>query len=292
MKTSLITVAIPYHRNIAYLKEAIDSVAKQTIEPAQLIIIDNSAEGEAKNVLNDFPGNITYVRMPPGLGLAAYFNRCLDETKTPWCNILHSDDRLLPDYVKTISSIALRYPAAAGLFCRTMVIDRQGNRTFSFKDWAKWFFWPDTVPELQVKGETGLAALLRANFIMCPTMCYHLPVLKERRFDPAWNVMLDLDFHGRLLLEEELLVGVTQTLYAYRRHPSATTSLYEKNLAMFEEGRHCIQSLADRARSKGWERAALVGNRKIIYRLYVLSRLLCGSRPNTLRMSLHFLRRR
>ncbi|MBY0408375.1 MAG: hypothetical protein K2Q01_11855, partial [Rickettsiales bacterium] len=153
------------------------------------------------------------------------------------------------------------------------------------------YLWADTLPETPVHGEAGLAALLRANFIMCPTVCYHLPVLQNRRFDPAWHVMLDLDLYGRLLLDGETLTGIRQTLYACRRHPQAATTLHEKNFVMFEEGTRCIQRLADKAAALGWRRAAETGTRKRIYHLYVALRVLRNLRPGNIKASCQFTRR-
>jgi len=291
MKSDLITIAIPYHKNPAYLQVALDSVAKQTLLPAEVIVIDNSIEGDAKTLMQHSILEIQYVRAAPDLGLAAYFNQCLDMAKTPWCVILHWDDIILPDYIESMSEAIARHPEAAGIFCKTCAIDIDGRPSFSFKDWGKQFFWPAGHAEMKLHGENSLAALLRANFIMCPTMCYNLPLLQNRRFSPRWDMLLDLDFYGHLLLEGQTLIGIPKVMYACRRHPSAASSIHEKNFSMFSEGVRCIDALANEAAGKGWHKAAGVGKRKIIYHLYVAFRTLCNLRPDNIRESLRFVHR-
>ncbi|MBY0406598.1 MAG: glycosyltransferase, partial [Rickettsiales bacterium] len=76
MPASPISVAIPYHQNPAYLREALESVKQQTLLPACLILIDNSETDDAVPLLKDFPCEVRHLRTAPYLGLAAYFNQC------------------------------------------------------------------------------------------------------------------------------------------------------------------------------------------------------------------------
>lgn len=287
MQPSPLTIAIPYHENPHYLRQALASVAAQSQLPQALILIDNSPDASGLGLLDTMPCATRYIRAEPKLGLAHYFNLCFEQSQSAWCSILHADDRLLPDYVETMTQAMAQQPQAVALFCKTQAIDRHGRRSFSPRDWAKQFLWPRG--HAVVAGEEGVAALLRGNFIMCPTLCYNLAALNGRRFDTHWRFMLDLEFYTRLLLEGEHMVGVGRTLYACRRHPAATTAIHERNFAMFEEGVRCIRTLSARARAHGWHRAARAGQHMVLYHLYVLYRVLLNVRPRTIGSSLKFL---
>lgn len=289
--SSPISVVIPYHQNLPYLKSAVDSVLRQTILPAQMIILDNSLNGDAEALINSYQHEVLYIRSQPNLGLAAYFNECLDVTRTPWCTIMHSDDIMSAEYVSVMSEAITHYSEAVAIFCKTYAIDQRSDRTFSLKDWAKKYFWPPAKSDVKLQGEDALSSLLRANFIMCPTVCYNLSVLGVRRFDSRWGLLLDLDLYGRLFLEEETLVGINRTMYGCRRHPLAATSINERSFIMYSEGARCIQNLADQAAAKGWHQAAAIGRRKIIYHGYVFYRIMGGLRLHNFKASLQFLSR-
>ncbi len=66
-------------------------------------------------------------------------------------------------------------------------------------------------------------------------MCYRLSRLGDRRFDPQWRFVLDLEFFARLLLDGETLIGVPEQAFAYRRHGESETSLQTKSLHRFAE---------------------------------------------------------
>ena len=284
-----ITIAIPYHKNLAYLQATLKSIEQQTVLPVETIIIDNSIDGDAITIVEAISINIRYIRAIPNLGLAAYFNQCLDASTTPWCTIVHSDDLLLPNYIEVMSESISRNVNAAGIFTKTQAINQDGHKCSSLKDWGKQYFWPAGDSEVIVHGEQALATVLRVNYIMCPTICYNLKVLANRRFDPIWKLSLDLEFHGRLLLDGEQLIGINKALYACRRHPEATTSLHQRDFSMFIEGRDCIDSLAHKATEQGWTNAWSAGRKKIIYHLFVIYNVLIGLRFNNMRTSIVFL---
>lgn len=272
------------------MKEALKSVAAQTLPPSRIIIIDNSPTGDAKVLVEEMSIDIEYVKSEPNQGLAYYFNQCLETAKNDWCTILHSDDRLLPDYIETITKAYSNTFNIVGIFTKTIAINESGNKCFSLKDWGKQYFWPECGRRKLINGEKALAAMLRVNYIMCPTMCYNLAALKNRRFDPQWKSLLDMDFHGRLLLEGESFLGINKPLYACRRHPNATTTLHERDFSMFLEGKKCIKSLAKRAADIGWSSAAATGNRMVIYNLFVLAIVLRRLRLNNISNTFKFLR--
>jgi len=281
-KTDLIAVAIPYHHGREYLKQAIESVLRQTLLPARLVIVDNSPTGEALALVKEYSYPIEYITSAPGLGLAAYFNQCLDSAKAPWCTVMHSDDVMMPGYIAGMSAAIAQNPTAALLFCKARIIGPQGGEVFSFKDWVKGFLWPRMQPQVVLAGEEGLTALMRGNFIMCPSVCYNMNVLQTTRFDAQWRFLLDFDLYGRLLLAGKTLVGLHHPLYAYRRHPGTMTALSEKDFSMFIENARCINALAVQAQDKGWLTAAATGKRKIILHLQVALYALCALRPGNI----------
>jgi len=216
---------------------AIDSVLRQTNSAWRLVVCDDSPVDEGIGELVGGYGDrrMRYCRNPVNLGLAGNWNKCLNEAETDLVTILHADDELLPGYCDLMLAAVQEFPLAAGWYCQAIIIDQRGKKTFTMADLAKRLVRPAGASALELNGPSGVAALLRGNFIVCPTMCYRRSRLGERRFDPQWRFVLDLEFFARLLLDGETLVGVPVKAYAYRRHGGSETSRQTRSLHRFAE---------------------------------------------------------
>jgi len=199
--------------------------------------------------------------------MAGNWNRCLELAETDLVTILHSDDLLLPKYLQIILAASQRHPRAALFFCEARIIDSQGESCFSFPDYIKRFFRPKYGSEIVLQGQSGLAAILRGNFIMCPSVCYRKSVLGTRRFSPDWKFALDIEFFSRMLGDGERLVGVPDVAYAYRRHSGNATSAYTKSLLRYKEEVELYCRLSKVARVKNWKQVERIADQKNIIKL-------------------------
>jgi glycosyltransferase involved in cell wall biosynthesis len=263
---SVITLAVPFHRNVAYLREALVSVREQTCADWVVEVFDDGNEaGAAETVASFQEPRFRYHRVP-GQGMAANWNRGLDHATTDLVTLLHADDRLLPTYVATLAAAAAEHPHAAGIFCHAAIIGPTGGLAWSFADWVKGWLRPGQ-GRITIHGQSGLAMLLRGNFIMCPTMCYRRSRLGARRFaERGWQFAHDFAFFTQLILDGETLVGLPDVAYAYRRHQANTTVQLTRNLRRFHEEIALYDSLARACHARHWERAARVARRKSIIR--------------------------
>jgi glycosyltransferase involved in cell wall biosynthesis len=279
-----LAVAIPFHSAADYLRRAIESVVAQDDSRWSLIVCDDGGAGEAQRVIESLglqdDERIHAVRNDDCAGMVNNWNRCLDTAEADEAELvmlLHEDDALEPGYVRMMCALADAHPHAVALFCETRIIDAQGSRRFSFADWIKRFYVPSEARGTHgyaIEGEAGLRAIMAGNFIMCPTLCYRRSRLAERRFDPRWRQVQDLEMTSRLLLDGEKLVGTQQVEYVYRRHPSGATAQQSQSLLRFREEIALFDAVADRCRTLGWEDAARVSSRKRIVRLHLLFRAL------------------
>ncbi|MCG8592192.1 MAG: glycosyltransferase [Proteobacteria bacterium] len=274
--TARLTFAIPFHRHVGYLREALESVQQQTSALWTALVCDDGDEGAgaAALVAELDDSRIVYLRRSESNGMVANWNACLDRAETDLVTLLHADDRLHPHYTEELLDTLDAYPSAVAGFCRADVLDERGRRRFSFVDAAKRWFEPGTGGRLELRGEGGLRALARGNFIMCPTLCYRKSRLGTRRFDPSWRQVQDLELTSRLLLDGELLVGSPVRAYAYRRHRQSATEQQSQSLLRFREEFALLDQIAARAREHGWQRAADTASRKSSVRLHLLYRAL------------------
>ena len=269
-----VTIAIPFHRGRDYLRAAIESVLAQESPDWKLLLVDDSGGGEGVEEVAAAFGDARFVlhRNPTNLGMVASWNRCLDLAETDRVTLLHADDRLEPGYVALMQQLARLHPDAAAFFCGARIVDAEGRVHFSFADSIKRAFVPGGDEEVVLSGRVAVRALMRGNFIMCPTLCYRKSALAGERFSPDWKQVQDLEFTTRLLMGGRKLIGAREKAYVYRRHAQATTSLQSDNLLRFDEEFRLFEDVADRAAALGWEEVARVCRRKAIVRLHLAYR--------------------
>jgi glycosyltransferase involved in cell wall biosynthesis len=271
-----LTIAIPFFSGRDYLRKAVESVLRQTNAGWELLICDDhSAEPDLDVLIASYAdARFRYVRNPANLGMAGNWNRCLDLARTDLVALLHADDELHENYCTLMATAAGRYPECAALFCQAVVVDETGAPCFSFADFIKRLLAPSANGPLRLRGPNALTALLRGNFIFCPTLCYRKSALGTRRFSPDWRFVLDLEFYARLLLDGDCIVGLPTPAYAYRRHPGNATRQYEESLLRFREEAALYDALARRAAARRWTRAARAARGKAIIKLNLLYGLL------------------
>jgi glycosyltransferase involved in cell wall biosynthesis len=263
--------AVPYYSGLDYLREALASAQAQRDPDWKLVVVDDSSDKRGARELVESLGDarVSYQANPGTLGMVACWNRCLDVAGGELVTLLHADDRLLPEYVGRTKELAAAHPEAAALFCAAETIDAAGASRFSLQDDIKRLLVPRGGRDVLLRGEAGVHALMRGNFVVCPTLSWRRARLGERRFDPRWRQVQDLELLTRLLFEGETLVGSRAAHYAYRRHEANTTAQQTASLLRFEEEFAVFDLIASRAESLGWKRAARVSRRKTILRLHL-----------------------
>jgi glycosyltransferase involved in cell wall biosynthesis len=267
-----LTFAIPFYSGEKYLRRAIESALRQSRADWELVICDDQSPSRAAEDLVRSLGDprIRYQRNDQNLGMARNWNHCLDVAATDLVTLLHDDDELLPDYAEKMLVAAERWPDAAAFFCAAQVIGEDSRPRFSFPDFFKRFLIPSTREVVELRGERAVEALLRGNFIMCPTLCWRKSRLDTARFQDQWKMVMDLEMTTRLLVGGATLVGLPDVCYAYRRHGKNATVRLTSNLLRFEEEVALDRALGEQALQRGWRLAARAASAKWIIKLNLL----------------------
>jgi glycosyltransferase involved in cell wall biosynthesis len=269
-----ITFAVPFYRGLDYLREALASVRAQTRDDWRLVVLDDRGEPEAAvRAVVDGLGDprVAWSGNAATLGMVGNWNRALDEAATDLVTLLHADDRLLPHYAETMLALADARPEAAALACAATLIDAGGRPTWTVADAVKRVLVPAGEP-WTLAGERGLRALLRGDFVFCPTVAWRRSALGARRFEPGWRQVQDLELLARLLLAGDAIAGTRRAAYAYRRHAGSATALQSESLLRFDEELRLYERLAAEAAARGWPAAARTARRKAIVRLHLAFR--------------------
>ena len=272
---SAITYYIPYYSGIDYLGRAVQSVVAQQDDNWHCIVCDDSSEAGVEDLVKRIGGDrVRYLKNPQNLGMAGNFNRGIDLAETDLVTLLHNDDELMPNYTTVMREAAARFPDAAALFCRAEILGPTSESWFSFADVVKSFINPAQKQEFVLEGEPGVRALLRANFIMAPTLCFRKSVLGEHRFSAGYKFVLDWELTTSLLLEGESLVGMPTRAYRYRRHFENATEKLTKSQLRFREESAFYDRMLVTAKQLGWDKCAELAAEKRIIKLNIAYRAL------------------
>jgi glycosyltransferase involved in cell wall biosynthesis len=271
MREPILSIGIPFYSGQDYLRRAVESVLCQSFPDWELVVCDDAGPGaNVESLVRSYgDARVRYYRNERTLGMVGNWNRCLNLARAGLVTLLHADDEMLPHYGELMVSAAAHHERAAALFCGARIINAQGAKSFSFRDAFKALLAPVGGRPRVVAGETGLMAILRGNFILCPTLCYRRERIQGRRFSPQWKFAQDMDFIARLLLEGEEIVQLPEVAYAYRRHDANATAQYTETLYRFEEERRLYAMIRERALQRGWRRAARIAAGGWIIKLHL-----------------------
>lgn len=113
-----ISVIIPTHYRNDLLPEAIESVSEQDYDPVELIVVDDSGEGHAEPVLEEYDSIIDkpIIRDENG-GWAAAYSTGIEASTGEYIQLLDDDDRLLAGKLRKTAEVLREDPAVGVSYC-------------------------------------------------------------------------------------------------------------------------------------------------------------------------------
>lgn len=270
-----LTFAIPFYSGRAFLERTLQSVVAQDDEAWELVVCDDGSEPGIEELVRSFGDErLRYLRNPGNLGMGRNFNQCLEVATTELVCVLHADDELGPTYCRTMRQAARRHPEAAAFFCPVQIIGPDSKPRFSLADLVKRYINPARRQERVLAGQEAMHALLVANFIYAPTLCFRKAVLGARRFPPEYRFVLDWELTCRLALDGDTLVGVPEVCFRYRRHQDNATERLTRENARFQEEIAFYERMLAVVRERGWQDCVRVAEQRRLLKLNVAYRTL------------------
>jgi glycosyltransferase involved in cell wall biosynthesis len=218
MDRPLVSVIIPTYNRASLLREALDSVSRQTFRDFEVIVID---DGSTEPIADELAGHAVkpVIIRQPHQGPAAARNRGIAEATGDLIAFLDSDDLWLPEKLERFVS-ALQADRGTRIFYGPMKpISENGKE----------------VPGRTKPCHTGriTEALFGSSFVHVPTVvCHKSVLLSAGGFDPSLPVCEDYDLWLRVSLDEPF--GLIEEPLALRRlHPGRLSkSCMSRNLAV------------------------------------------------------------
>lgn len=270
MPVPTLSFAIPYYANREYLREAIESVLAQTYDDWELLVVDDRGPEPAADLVASYADpRVRYVVNEENLGLAGNWNECVRLARAEWVTLLHNDDRLLPEYAATVVAATRRVaPDVSVVFTDAAIIGEDGRPTTTPADLAKAVL-RGRGGDHDLRGDEGLAPLLRGNYIVCPTMCLRRELVGEAPFSTRWRFVPDWDLTVRQLLAGRALHSVPTPLLEYRRHGGSQTSILTEDASRFVEELTFLEEMAEESARRGWQRSRKAARRRFVTRAHL-----------------------
>lgn len=94
-----VSVIIPTHNREKFLPACIESVLAQTLEPLEIIVVDDGSTDSTERIVAGFGEKIRYLKQSQ-MGVSAARNTGIRNAKGGWIALLDSDDRWAPDKIE------------------------------------------------------------------------------------------------------------------------------------------------------------------------------------------------
>lgn len=105
-----VSVIVPHYNRPDFLRRALLSIHAQTLQPAEIIVVDDGSTPEAFQKVQSLSDLATIVRNPKNLGLSATRNRGVAAASAEWLAFLDDDDCYLPHKIEAQARYLSEHP--------------------------------------------------------------------------------------------------------------------------------------------------------------------------------------
>ena len=136
-----VSVVIPTYNSAAVIRPTLDSVLRQTLQPAEILVLDDGSRDSTVSILDSYQPRITVIQRQ-NRGVAAARNVLGSMASGDLIAFLDHDDLWHPAYLETQRNRFLQYPKAVAFFTGHIDFCGYGNHE-----------WGVTQSELQQRAE-------------------------------------------------------------------------------------------------------------------------------------------
>ncbi len=198
----LVSVVMPAHNSERFIRQAIQSVRRQTIDDWELWVIDDGSTDRTESIVRDMAAGdprIHLIRREESGGAARARNEGFSQCRGQYVALLDSDDIWLPDKLKFQCEAAEKVSTDI-VYCSYAIIDERNQRKCAD------FIVPETV---------SYPLALVKSVMSCSTVLLRREVTEEYQF-PLEHYHEDLAYWLELLKAGKTSVGVSDVLAGYR----------------------------------------------------------------------------
>jgi glycosyltransferase involved in cell wall biosynthesis len=211
--SSSISVVIPLYNHEAYIEAALESVFRQSLAPAEIIVVDDgSTDASASRVralLATHPEIIFWSQ--PNQGAHHALNAGIHRATGQYVSILNSDDAYRQNRFEECLKILESRPDVSALATGVVFIDENG-----FEIPNQWY--TDARAFYERVQDLSLALIHGNFFVTTSNLIVRKSVLEEIGYFAPLRYTHDLDFFLRLLASNKRIYFLDAPLLQYRMH--------------------------------------------------------------------------
>jgi glycosyltransferase involved in cell wall biosynthesis len=221
----IVTVIMSVRNGEQWLREAIDSILRQTLTEWEMWIIDDASTDSTWQILESYitdkpEFNISIIRQDPPWGLPKNLNTMLPFARGEFIARMDADDISTPERFAKQVAFLRQNPSVDAVASFITMINEKGETTG---------VWPDD--RRASNYQTIKIILPRTNCIAHPSVMLRAPILKQYQYNEHQIHMEDWDLWLRLLNDGRIIEKINEPLLFYRVHSSSVTSTYLKGFA-------------------------------------------------------------
>jgi GT2 family glycosyltransferase len=129
----LVTVAIANYNGRAMLAQMLASIARQTLAPAEVVVVDDCSDDDSVEYLRAVWPHVRVVSQPERRGVTAALNACLTASETELVGLFNNDMELDPRCLAELAAEIERHPRLGSVtpkmldFAERSVLDGAGD---------------------------------------------------------------------------------------------------------------------------------------------------------------------
>jgi glycosyltransferase involved in cell wall biosynthesis len=238
---------IPVRNGEQFVAQTLESVARQTLRPDRVIVIDNCSSDRTEEIVKNFKDiPCEFIRNPKDLGLFQNFNRCLEfADQTEFLQILHADDTIEPAFYETMTSLLADCKGFGMAWCIDERVDEE-NRHLSMSGKA------DGMTELLTRDQFLQRKAEIGNQAFCATLLRTGGKPAPSQFPLDFPIVGDMVYWAAFGAHCEKIVHLHKALAKYRWHGGNQTATYDSiQILVFDEWRAMEKN--EMLRGVGWQ---------------------------------------
>lgn len=130
MTSPLVTLAIPTVNRLPYLRQSLGDVLQQDYDNLDILVSDNHSsdgtEAEVQSLVREHR-RLRYRRNSVRVPITTHFNQCLAEAKGEFLVVLSDDDRINPQFVRSLAETLRQDRRATVAIPTNAIIDTDGE---------------------------------------------------------------------------------------------------------------------------------------------------------------------
>jgi glycosyltransferase involved in cell wall biosynthesis len=217
----LISICIPFFKNLNYLQRLLDSISIQTFHDFEVVVTDDGNDLSIANLLSIYETKFTinYFKNPVALGTPANWNFAISKATGSWIKMMHSDD-----WFRTNDALQIFYEN----------ISKHNDSDFFFSAYEN------------VQEGSGEKQIVKMSFLdkfifgMNP---YHLlkkvyvgnpscTLVRKNlniRYDTRFKFIVDFEYYIRIIQQTKTLVYIDKVLLNIGFHKEQVTTYTKYN---------------------------------------------------------------